>query len=711
MSVEYSNGCSSGRTINNEGPPSSQSPSSSGLSSKASKSSLFSIIPQDQLQSSSASLWHHQDSITSKKVIKSSGGQPDDSEHLALACQNYADYFMPQIRSLMEYDFNFTLNQKKTSVPVDLEIHERFLLATFRSPFPPDSKEIVPGRGMILQISEKKEDEYQGLIKDVSDDEYITLIIKLPYGSKKEFPKKAKCEIRLEWVPVAMERILNGLAKFSNGEIDTYIARVLLGMNTEVEEYFVENFQLPCVEGVRNLNRYQLDAVRNALARPFTLIQGPPGTGKTVVSSVIIFNLAKTKHPTEKILVCAPSNEAVDRITQLLHACRLNIVRLCSKGREKIETKIEEISFHHKIRYQSKNGVEIRKLELLKERNMLKRKELKRLDKLKDAARDLILTNTDIVCCTCSAAADQRLANFKFKYVLIDEASQAIEPECILPLLKGAEKVVIVGDHKQLGPVVSCVEVARTGLEVSLFERLVEQGNYLVTLKEQYRMSPSISQLPNWLFYKSQLKNGIRKNFEVPLPFQGNNIMFCNISGTEARSETGSLCNELEAYAVYDFLHTLISNGVSPSQVAVITPYAFQRLWLRTLLSNNESTCKVEVSSIHTFQGKEKDYIFISCVRSNFRSIGFIKDPRIINVAITRAKKGMIIFGNATVLSENPYWHEMVKFYREKQAIYTYEKTRLERFTGRIHRVSANEEETESRVEQILEIFRRFIEI
>jgi regulator of nonsense transcripts 1 len=221
-------------------------------------------------------------------------------------------------------------------------------------------------------------------------------------------------------------------------------------------------------------------------------------------------------------------------------------------------------------------------------------------------------------------------------------------------------------------------------------------------------MCPAISRLPNILFYNGILKDGNKTRPKVIPPFIDNNIMFCHVDGAEERSSTGSLWNEAEANAVLDLLATLVASKVRPENIAVITPYTYQRIRLGKLLAKYGQLSKVEISSIHTFQGREKDYIIISCVRTHTSNIGFLRDPNLLNVALTRAKKGLIICGHAMNLSEHPYWNELVNYYYDKKVVFSYEERSINEFKGEINPGPIRRKVRASNLKQVLDKFKEF---
>ncbi|KAF8808975.1 hypothetical protein BYT27DRAFT_6529929 [Phlegmacium glaucopus] len=249
----------------------------------------------------------------------------------------------------------------------------------------------------------------------------------------------------------------------------------------------------------------------------------------------------------------------------------------------------------------------------------------------------------------------------------------------MIPLVLGCKQAVLVGDHQQLGPVIMNKKAARAGLTQSLFERLVVLGNRPIRLQVQYRMHPCLSEFPSNMFYEGTLQNGViaperlRKNVDFPWPVPDTPMFFYQNLGQEEISSSGtSFLNRTEASNVEKIVTKFFKSGVMPNQIGVVTPYEGQRSYIVNYMQFNGSLKKdlykeIEVASVDAFQGREKDYIILSCVRSNeHQGIGFLNDPRRLNVALTRAKYGVVILGNPKVLSKHPLWHYLLTHYREK---------------------------------------------
>lgn len=225
-------------------------------------------------------------------------------------------------------------------------------------------------------------------------------------------------------------------------------------------------------------------------------------------------------------------------------------------------------------------------------------------------------------------------------------------------------------------------KAARAGLSQSLFERLVILGMAPIRLTMQYRMHPAMSEFPSNMFYEGTLQNGVttqerlRRSVDFPWPVHDAPIMFHTNLGQEEIAGSGtSYLNRTEASNVEKIVTKFFKSGVLPEQIGVITPYEGQRSYIVSSMQQNGSHRKemykeVEVASVDAFQGREKDYIILSCVRSNeHQGIGFLSDPRRLNVALTRAKYGLVILGNPKVLSKNPLWHYLLMHYKEKDVL------------------------------------------
>jgi len=476
--------------------------------------------------------------------------------------------------------------------------------------------------------------------------------------------------VEFVWKSTSFDRMQSAMRTFAvdDTSVSGYVYHRLLGHEIEPQTIRVNLPQSFTAPNLPPLNHSQVYAVRKALQTPLQLIQGPPGTGKTVTSAAIVYHL--TRQGQGQVLVCAPSNIAVDHLAEKIHRTGLKVVRLAAKSREAVASSVDFLTLHHQIRWlNTPENEELQKLTVLKEElGELSASDEKKFRTLKsNTERDFLLA-ADVICTTCVGAGDARLSGFRFKQVLIDEATQSTEPECLIPIMLGAKQVILVGDHCQLGPVVMCKQAAKAGLHQSLFERLVFLGIRPIRLEVQYRMHPCLSEFPSQTFYDGSLQNGVTLNERIytgvgdfPWPRKELPMFFFNSTGVEEISVSGtSYLNRSEATNLEKILVYLLKSGLRPVQVGVVTPYEGQRAYLQqilqrqAMLAQQPGLAEVEIASVDAFQGREKDFILLSCVRSNLhQGIGFLNDPRRLNVALTRARYGLVICGNAKVLAGN----------------------------------------------------------
>ena len=484
------------------------------------------------------------------------------------------------------------------------------------------------------------------------------------------------------WKATSFDRMQLAMKTFALDEMSVsgYIFHKLLGHEVAaapMKSQLPRKFSVP---GLPELNGSQINAVKSVLQKPLSLIQGPPGTGKTVTSATIIYHLARMNQG--QVLVCAPSNVAVDQLCERIHLTGLKVVRVTAKSREDVESSVGFLSLHRQVGMNDTNPELAKLIQLKSELGELSSQDEKKFKTLTRAAEREILANADVICTTCVGAGDPRLAKFKFRTVLVDESTQSAEPECLIPLVLGCKQVVLVGDHQQLGPVVMSKRAAKAGLNQSLFERLVILGVVPVRLQVQYRMHPALSEFPSNMFYEGSLQNGVtmqqrvRREVDFPWPVAERPMMFWSNLGNEEISASGtSYLNRTEASNVEKIVTRFFKAGVQPSEIGIITPYEGQRSFVVQNMANSGSFKKdfyreIEVASVDAFQGREKDFIVLSCVRSNeHQGIGFLSDPRRLNVALTRARYGLVILGNPKVLAKHPLWHYLLVHFKERNCL------------------------------------------
>ncbi|CCD20512.1 RNA helicase (UPF2 interacting domain) Type III restriction enzyme res subunit AAA domain [Trypanosoma vivax] len=432
-------------------------------------------------------------------------------------------------------------------------------------------------------------------------------------------------------------------------------------------------------EGFKGLNESQQAAVKAALSNAFTLIQGPPGTGKTSTSVQIIRQLLLRKKT--RVLVCAPSNAAVDHLSESMYKNKIDFIRVQPRYREEndsgrpytLGSRVREIMEAMPLNRKKRDIVK-RALES----GRLSEEEKQLCQKLEDRAVKKILAETRVVACTCIGAGSRWLRGFKADFVLIDEASQATEPETLVPLFRGEKQVALVGDHRQLGPVVLSNVAGKKGFARSLFERLAGAGSEITQLNLQYRTHPFIYRFSSMAFYGGTVLDGVPAEKRdasgiFPWPNPEKPMLFYDCSGVEEVGDSGaSFLNEAEARATISVVDAVLESGaVRPDEVGIISPYRAQCEYMRERLlqwgtAGKDIYEKVEISTVDAYQGREKEIIILSCVRNNEeRTVGFIGDERRLNVSLTRARRGLIAIGKAEALRGDKCWSKLLLYMGE----------------------------------------------
>jgi regulator of nonsense transcripts 1 len=633
-------------------------------------------------------LWKENASATLQDLEKGAGIDDEPSPVLLRYddAYQYQNVFGPLVKIEADYDRKLKESQSQDDLVVrwDLGLNNKHLASFVLPKLELGDVKLAVGDEMRLRYSGELRPPWEGVgyvIKipnNQSDEVTIELRTK---GDHKSVPTECSHNFTADyvWKSTSFDRMQHGLKQFAVDEMSVsgYIFHRLLGHEVAAAPMKTTMPRKFSVPGLPDLNNSQVNAVQAVLTKPLSLIQGPPGTGKTVTSATIIYHLAKISGG--QVLVSAPSNVAVDQLCERVHRTGLKVVRVTAKSREDVESPVRFLSLHEQVRLNDTN-TELTKLNQLKsELGELSSQDEKKFKQLTRSAEREILTNADVICCTCVGAGDPRLAKFKFRTVLIDESTQSAEPECLIPIVLGCKQLVLVGDHQQLGPVIINKKASKAGLSTSLFERLVHLGTAPIRLQVQYRMHPCLSEFPSNMFYDGSLQNGVtpnqrlRRDIDFPWPVVDNPMMFWSNLGNEEISASGtSYLNRTEASNVEKIVTRFFKAGVKPDAIGIITPYEGQRSYIVTSMQSTGTFKKelykeIEVASVDAFQGREKDFIVLSCVRSNdHQGIGFLSDPRRLNVALTRAKYGIVILGNPKVLAKHPLWHWLLVHFKER---------------------------------------------
>lgn len=444
------------------------------------------------------------------------------------------------------------------------------------------------------------------------------------------------------------------------------------------------------------LNDSQRAAVRHALiAEDVAIIHGPPGTGKT---TAVVELIRQAVRRGEKVLACAPSNIAVDNLLERLVAAGTRAIRIGHPARVLPELREHTLD----LVVESHPEYQLAR-KLVRDANALRdragkwtrgKPEPGAKQQMRDEAREMqldarriesqvvkhVLDSADVICVTTTAIDSETLGQRIFNLAVIDEACQSTEPACWIPLLR-SERVVLAGDHCQLPPTVLSREAEREGFSKSMLERLVEiRGDEISRrLDVQYRMHEQIMRFSADEFYDGTLVAGpevcahVLAMIEgmVPSELTQSPVEFIDTAGAgydeELEPEGESRRNPQEADLVCRQVERLIDAGLAAKDLAVIAPYAAQARLLRDRL--RRAYPDLEIDTVDGFQGREKEAVLISLVRSNPAcEIGFLGDTRRMNVALTRARRKLIVVGDSATVAAHDFYARLLNYFEQIQA-------------------------------------------
>ena len=498
---------------------------------------------------------------------------------------------------------------------------------------------------------------------------------------------------------IAHDRMRDALNSFLSDENATDLSSLLLGQVRDIEDagktpHRIKGITSNEFNNSTQLNEVQNQAVSKAMEQRLSLIQGPPGTGKTYTAVRILEGWARNSNT--PILAVAESNVAVDNLLEGLLNLRVNAVRLGQpvKVRESLRNATIDAKMEvHRLRKDLDVILDLnedlsRRIPGMKGKDKgLAHRDLKKgwkdARRIEQQMKDDILDNADVICATCIGSGHLLLDGRRFPRVLIDEATQATEPATLVPIVRGCKQLVLVGDHKQLPPTVISSRAEKMGLNISLFERLIQLGVNSTMLLEQYRMHPCIAEFPSLQSYGGLLKNAISEH-QRPTPIGliwpdfENPVAFVPVEGGEIVSQDGhSKANPTEAGWVLRIVESILQGGdIFPHEIGIITPYNGQVRAIRDLMESSggmENGGKwegIEVRSVDGYQGREKEVIILSAVRSNPQgNVGFLDDSRRLNVALTRAKRGLVVIGDPKTLRNQRDWDFWLTWAEEKNLI------------------------------------------
>ena len=449
------------------------------------------------------------------------------------------------------------------------------------------------------------------------------------------------------------------------------------------------------------LNKTQEAAVNEVLwAKDVEVVHGPPGTGKT---TTLVEAIYETLHRETQVLVCAQSNMAVDWISEKLVDHGVPVLRIGNPSR--VNDKM--LSFTYERKFESHPDYpelwSIRKtIRQMKENRKRGDNIHQKIARLRDRATELemainaqLFDEARVVACTLVGSANKLLVRHKFSTLFIDEAAQALEPACWIATRR-ASRVILAGDHQQLPPTIKCYEAMKQGLGKTLMERIVEnQPDAVTLLKVQYRMNDTIMKFSSDWFYHGEVesdesvKHRSVLDWEHPIQWIDGNEMLqqvneelkeeekLNIDFTEQFiGENHGRINKAEAELVLSTLKNYIEKIGKERflserlDVGIISPYKVQTQYLRQQIRKREEFRPfrqvISVNTVDGFQGQERDIILISLVRSNNNGqIGFLSDLRRMNVAMTRARMKLIIFGDKDTLQHHAFYRKLIQYVEE----------------------------------------------
>ncbi len=433
------------------------------------------------------------------------------------------------------------------------------------------------------------------------------------------------------------------------------------------------------------LNATQEEAVNKVLhAKDVAIVHGPPGTGKT---TTLVEAVYETLHRENQVLVCAQSNMAVDWISEKLVDRGVSVLRIGNPSR--VNDKM--LSFTYERRFESHPDYPqlwsirkaIRELYARSRKGAEREAVRQKINSLKDRATELeirinesLFSEARVIACTLVGSANRLLTGQKFGTLFIDEAAQALEAACWIPIRK-AGRVILAGDHCQLPPTVKAPEALRAGLGHTLMQTIVKNKPDTVSLlKLQYRMNDEIMRFSSEWFYGGMLQSAPEVkyrsilDFDTPIEWINTEGLDCNEEfigenyGRINKSEAELSIEQLKGYITKIGRERFLDERID---VGMISPYKAQVQYLRRLVRNDAFfkpyRQAITINTVDGFQGQERDVILISLVRANEEGqIGFLNDLRRMNVAITRARMKLIILGDASTLTRHAFYKKLYTY-------------------------------------------------
>ncbi len=532
--------------------------------------------------------------------------------------------------------------------------------------------------------------EVSGVIKAINKN---TIRILFPYEELPDWAYDGKLGINAQFDENSyqeMQKALDLVIKARNNRT-AELRDIIEG---EIEPTF-ETFEFK--EQVAHLNHSQNKAIEFILnVKDIGVVHGPPGTGKTTTLSEAI---RLTTEREKQVLVCAPTNTAVDLLVEKLTSLGLNVLRLGHPARisedlmsSSVDGKVTASPYYKDIKNLRRNAEEYFRM-AGKYKRVFGREEaqqkasyyaeakncLKEARLLEDYIVDSLFNEAQVICCTPVSSTNRHLAKKTFDTLFFDEASQALEPMVWIPLIK-CKRLILCGDHCQLPPVVKSKEAIKEGLGITLLDRCIQMKDAVVLLNRQYRMNEAIMAFSNQVFYDNKLMadDSVAKGQIIndDNDVCNRTIEFVDTAGcgfSEIQNpETLSYYNPQEGDLLFRHLKQFLESYATYTaadflSIGIICPYKEQMEWLRENEAQHElykeKLSSFTIKTVDGFQGEERDVIYISLVRSNEQQeIGFLSDLRRMNVALTRAKRKLVVLGDSATIGGNTFYKQFIEY-------------------------------------------------
>lgn len=543
---------------------------------------------------------------------------------------------------------------------------------------------------LLFSNHDKENDKIEGQIKFVNGNR---LKISIKDDELPEWTRDGKLGVELLFDDKSYDEMFGALktaekiVSKEENSAQKQLIEILIGEKSPSFKSEIINYSNP------NLNESQNQAVFNILnANELVIVHGPPGTGKT--TTIVQAIKALSENNPKPILVVAPSNTAVDLLTEKLDSAGVNVIRIGNPTRvsEKLlsltlDGKIQNHPYIKDSKKLKKQAAEYKNMAHKYKRHFGKaerdqrkalfdeaHKILKEVEKGEQYIIEDLFSKVQVITATLVGSNHYSIEKLNYQAVVIDEAGQALEPACWIPILK-ADKLILAGDHCQLPPTIKSHEAAKAGLEKTLFEKCIElQPNSVSLLDTQYRMNEAIMGYSSKVFYENKLlaHESVKNHniFEKDISVEFIDTAGCSF---EEKVEGTSSTNSDEANLLIKYLGNYLNNNEIQNKhsIAIISPYKKQVDILKDnisqLLNYEQYKSNISVNTIDSFQGQERDIVCISLVRSNTKNeIGFLSDIRRMNVAMTRARKKLIVIGDSATLSSSIFYKVFIEYVEEK---------------------------------------------